>query len=102
MTRYLLTLVVLIGCASADGHPPDSSPEAQPDHFTEVSDCVAPSHYLAWQSTDGLVYVSRQDAPGTFQIVTSTEQTPFTMDFDGVQLLVQDNLELCLLGESGS
>lgn len=96
MTRYLLPLLLSLGCASADGspHPPpeEPSPEAQQEPSQVCED--APG-FVAWES-NGLVHVSKRE--GATAVIQHYDRTPPFFDvFGDVPMFVSADLSVCLL-----
>lgn len=90
--------LTMLGCGSADGYPStprEASPE--PQHESSVVACSAASDdFIAWQS-DGLTHVSRRTGPRRSIVQHYDRETPFEADFQGMTVLVSNELEVCVI-----
>lgn len=100
MKLLILPLLLSLGCASADGHPP--SPEAQHEPSTDVDACVRDAS-LSVRQTERFYEVTRAagaSASGgvrTFaQLLYAEGPPPFVVDFGDVLAEVRSDLTVCV------
>lgn len=96
MKRFgILPLLLSLGCASADGSAPIPPEQASPEAHHESSVCRVDETFVAWQS-DGLTHVSQRKGALTFTEHYS-DAPPFRSEFQGVDVSVSADLDVCLL-----
>lgn len=98
-----LTLLISLGCASADGTPHQQpSPEAQHEPYL-VTQCDEDTAFLSWETPDGIVHVSQHvettngGAKQTAVVQHYSQTPPFDAEFGDTPIRVFADLSVCAL-----